>query len=385
MRAGFRIIDTDAHMMEPDWLWERYTEPEFNQRAPRMGVAPDSGRRTFLVEGETFTREKGAYPMAAPAFLEVADKAMEQHDRLRATGYSAEARLADMDEHGVDIQIIYPTRAGQMLGRDFRDTKLLAACVRAYNDWAAEYCAVAPERLRWAAALPMQDIDEAIVEARRAAGLGCVGYYMRPNPVGGRPLWHEDYDALWAVIERSGLPVSTHDSASSSVPSFGDRMATHTAGHILSHPFEAMAAMAGLIWFGVFERFPSLKVVHVEGDGGWTPYWLQRMEQHWRFSGNAEHEYLTRPPTAYFRSNVCVAFRGDEPTMKAAVELVGDDNFAWDTDYPHPDGTFPWGIQAMLDQPIPEESKRKMLWDNPARFFNLTDSTAGLAGAASGA
>ena len=52
--------------------------------------------------------------------------------------------------------------------------------------------------------------------------------------------------------------------------------------------------MAGLIWYGVFEKFPKLKVVHVEADGGWVPYWLQRMEQHWNFSGNAEHEYLTK-------------------------------------------------------------------------------------------
>jgi predicted TIM-barrel fold metal-dependent hydrolase len=149
-------------------------------------------------------------------------------------------------------------------------------------------------------------------------------------------------------------------------------METHTSGHILSHPFEAMAAMAGLIWFGVFEKLPKLKVIHVEGDGGWTPYWLQRMEQHWNFSGNAEHEYLTRRPTEYFRSNVCVAFRGDEPTMKAAVELVGDDNFTWDSDYPHPDGTYPWGVEAMLKQPIPQESKRKLFWDNAARIFNLS-------------
>ena len=56
---------------------------------------------------------------------------------------------------------------------------------------------------------------------------------------------------------------------------------------------------------------------------------------------------------------------------KGKVELVGDDNFLWDTDYPHPDGTFPWGIGAMIDQKIPDASKRKILWDNPARAFNL--------------
>ena len=369
MRNGFKIVDTDTHMMEPSWLWERYIEDEFKGREPRIGIAPDSGRKTFLVEGESFTREKGKYPMAAPAFLKAVQKAMGRFEKASQTGFSAQSRIDDMDEQGVDIQILYPTFTGQMLGREFRDTKLLAACCRAYNNWAAEYTSVAPERLRWAAALPMQDVEEAIKEAHRAAQTGCVSYYMRPNPVRGRTLWCEDYLPLWTEIEKIGKPISTHDSAS--VPSFGDRMETHTSGHILSHPFEAMAAMAGLIWYGIFEKLPQLQVIHVEGDGGWTPYWLQRMEQHWNFSGNAEHEYLTRRPTEYFRSNVCVAFRGDEPTMPAAVQLVGDDNFTWDSDYPHPDGTFPWGVEAMLKQPIPRESKRKLLWDNAARVFNL--------------
>ncbi len=58
--------------------------------------------------------------------------------------------------------------------------------------------------------------------------------------------------------------------------------------------------------------------------------------------------------------------------MPAAVALVGDDNFTWDTDYPHPDGAFPWGIEAMLKQPISPDSKRKLLWDNAARVFNLS-------------
>lgn len=371
MREGFKIVDTDAHMMEPEWLWERHMEDAYKSQAPKMGLAPGSGRRTFLVEGESFTREQGKYPMAAPAFLQAANKAMERFERARKTGFSAQSRLQDMDEQGVDVQILYPTFTGQMLGREFRDAKLLAACCRAYNNWAAEYTAAAPGRLRWAAALPMQAVEEAITEAWRAAQQGCVSYYMRPNPVRGRTLWHEDYLPLWRAIEQIGKPLSTHDSASASVPSFGDRMETHTSGHILSHPFEAMAAMAGLIWFGIFEQCPTLNVIHVEADGGWTPYWLQRMEQHWQFSGNAEHEYLSKRPTEYFKRNICVAFRGDEPTMKAAVELVGDDNFTWDSDYPHPDGTFPWGVAAMLKQPLARESKRKLLWDNAARVFNL--------------
>jgi len=371
MRNGFKIVDTDTHLMEPDYVFEKYIDERYKSQAPRMGKAPDSGRRTFLVEGEPFTREKGKYPMAAPAFLESVRKAMKRFERAAKTGFNPESRIQDMDDQGVDVQIIYPTAAGQMMGREFRDPKLLAACCRAYNDWSADFCSRDSKRLRWAAILPMQDPDLSIEEAQRAAKNGAVSFYARPNPVRGRAIFHKDYLPLWGEVEKIGVPISTHDSASASVESFGDRMDTHVSGHILSHPFEAMAAMAGLIWYGVIEKYPKLKVVQVEADGGWVPYWLQRMEQHWNYSGNAEHEYLTRRPTEYFKSNFFVAFRGDEPTMKAAVELVGDDNFLWDTDYPHPDGTFPWGVEAMMNQRISDESKRKILWDNAARAFNL--------------
>jgi uncharacterized protein len=371
MKDGYKIVDVDCHMMEPDWLWERHIEDRYKSAGPKMGIAAASGRRTFLVEGEPFTREKGKYPMAAPAFFKTVAKAMERFKRASATGFSPQSRLQDMDEQGIDVQILYPTFAGQMLGRRFNDAELLAACCRAYNNWAIEYCSANTQRMRCAAILPMQDVDKAVAEANRAAKLGAVSFYVRPNPVDGSSIFDDYYLPLWTEVERLGLPISTHDSASSSVPSFGDRMNTHVSGHILSHPFEAMAAMTGLIWYGVLEKLPKLKVVHVEADGGWVPYWLQRMEQHWNYGGNSEHEYLTKAPTEYFKSNFWVAFRGDEPTMKAAVELVGDENFLWDTDYPHPDGTFPWGIDAMMRQPIGQASKRKILWDNAVRAFNL--------------
>ncbi len=88
---------------------------------------------------------------------------------------------------------------------------------------------------------------------------GAISFYIRPNPVRGRTIFSEEYLPLWREVEKLGRPISTHESASASVPSFGDRMDTHVSGHILSHPFEAMAAMAGLIWYGVFEKFPKLQ------------------------------------------------------------------------------------------------------------------------------
>ena len=119
--------------------------------------------------------------------------------------------------------------------------------------------------------------------------------------------------------------------------------------------------MMSLIWYGVFERFPTLRVVHVEADAGWVPYLLQRMEQHWEFSGNAEHPDLKMPPTEYFRRNVFVACRGDECTLPSVVELAGDDNLTFNTDYPHPDGTWPWGMRRLEKQPISDDEQAEDL------------------------
>lgn len=371
MRDGFRVIDADCHQMESASMWRDHIDVSFRDRAP--GLEDVDGRKVFQVEGESIVAE-GKYPFSAPEFHAVMARAMMRFKRLREAGFGASARLQDMDEYGVDVQILYPTVGGQLLGREFHDSELLAACCRAYNDWSAAYCSQSPARLRWAAMLPLQAPDLAIEEARRAAVAGCVGFYVRPNPVAGRNLYHADYDALWSEIEELGRPLCIHDSGSPHLPSFGDRMDSHVSGHILAHPFEAMAAMAGLIWYGVFERHPKLTVVHVEADAGWLPYWLQRMEQHWEYSGNAEHPELSKPPTAYFLSNMYVAARGDERTLGSVVELVGDDNVVFNTDYPHPDGTFPWGFERFEKQVIPADSKRKILWDNAARAFGINEA-----------
>ena len=104
--------------------------------------------------------------------------------------------------------------------------------------------------------------------------------------------------------------------------------------------------MMSLIWYGVFEHFPRLRVVHVEADAGWVPYWLQRMEQHWDFSGNAEHPdlKLRRPSTSSATSSSPAA--ATRRRCRRVVELAGDDNLVFNTDYPHPDGTWPWGMRA---------------------------------------
>lgn len=157
----------------------------------------------MMVEGEPITKQDGSYPMHSKEFQEAAARGMEKHEQSRAEGFRPEARIRDMEGHGVDAQVIYPTVGGQILGKEFRDTELLGAVCRAYNDWSLEYASLAPEQLRIAAMLPMQAPDLAIEEAKRTADAGAACFYLRPNPVCGRNLYHAEYDPLWSAIERS--------------------------------------------------------------------------------------------------------------------------------------------------------------------------------------
>jgi predicted TIM-barrel fold metal-dependent hydrolase len=356
--------------MEPPAMWAEYIDTDFADRAPSVGEL-GGGRKGICCEDEPLAKQDGSYPIHSEEFLAAAAKAMERFQRSRKQGFNAASRIEDMDEYGVDAQVIYPTVGGQLLGKPFKDLDLLAACCRAYNDWSLEYCSKDGERLRMAAMLPVQAPDLAVEEVHRMVAKGAACFYVRPNPVAGRNLYHADYDPLWAAIAASGKPICIHDSGSPYWPSYGDRMDTHTSGHIIAHPVEAMVAMMSLIWFGVIQRHPDLKIVHVEADAGWVPYWLQRMEQHYDFSGQAEHPELQKRPTEYFKSNFLVAARGDEMTLPAAVQLVGEDFLTFNTDYPHPDGTWPKGMQDLEEQPISDDAKRKIFWSNAAPLFGI--------------
>src|SRR5262245_49764265 len=131
MRNGYKVVDTDAHQMEPPRMWEEYMDAPFRARAPR---SEPGGPIKMSIEGEPLTAE-GKYPFHSPDFLAALMKGMQRFERARTAGFSAASRLADMDEEGVDAQVLYPTIGAQLLGREFHDLELLAACCRAYNDW----------------------------------------------------------------------------------------------------------------------------------------------------------------------------------------------------------------------------------------------------------
>ena len=135
---------------------------------------------------------------------------------------------------------------------------------------------------------------------------------------------------------------------------------------------ENMISLGHLMYTGILDKHPNLRCSFLEGNAGWVPFWLGRLDDHsvGRQSVFWDDNNLSMTPTEFFKRNIWVACDGDEAGLSAVLDLIGDDNFVWNTDYPHSDAPDPdKALPELLDQPISEESKKKILWDNPVRLF----------------
>jgi predicted TIM-barrel fold metal-dependent hydrolase len=222
------------------------------------------------------------------------------------------------------------------------------------------------------AMIALHDPADAVKEARRAVGkLGFVGVFARPEPLRDLP-WHSRYfDTLWSAVEELGVPLGFHSAtAAGEVPQIGDRFGENLLlRHVVSHPMENMMAMVDTIGGGVCERHPKLKLAFLECYCGWASFLLHRMD-----NAMAKGRFPTAgklKPSEYFKRQ-CWISTEHEKELPMTIELLGDDNVVFSTDYPHGDSDFPQGVEEFLElEGVSNESRKKILWDNCARLYNI--------------
>jgi uncharacterized protein len=264
------------------------------------------------------------------------------------------ARLADMDQEGVDVAVNYPT---PLLGvSDFPDIASSVSACRAYNDWFADhYHRVAPDRLFAMALVPLRDAEEAATEAMRAVkDLGAVGVMVQPY-VGDLHLCDPELDALWSAVDLMGVPIGVHGSRHNCAPHLRSESFRNQARfYALSHPFQQQVAMGDLVLGGVLERFPRLKVVFLESGVGWMPTYIDRLDEAYR---SVREDWpdagveLARQPSEYVLSGNCwFSCEPDEPNLSAAVDYLGEDRVIYASDYPHFDCSFPYSVRELVEE-----------------------------------
>ena len=130
--------------------------------------------------------------------------------------------------------------------------------------------------------------------------------------------------------------------------------------------------MAEFIVGGILERHPQLKVGFLEGNCSWVPWLLYRLDEYWELLGKDEEVKLSLKPSEYFHRQCFVHIDVDEAPAADVIRRLGADNLFFSSDYPHADSRFPHATETFLAlEGIDEASKRKILWDNPARMYNL--------------
>ena len=382
MKNGYRVLDSDLHVIELGEVYETYLDERYRDKMPRyLGWSPTNFPH-WEVQGQMIPPWAVAGDVAGvQKFLDA--PADEIYRSARERDYDAASTLDAMDREGIDLAVVYRTFAHMVVSIDELEPRYATAYCAAFNDWLSDYCGAEPERLKPAAILSLHDPDLAAAEARRAVEeKGHVAVVLLPMPVKGRYVHAPECDVLWKEIVRLGVPLAFHGtSGGASLDYASNRFRAHpnfrTLNHASAFPVELMLAMGAMIVGGVLERFPDLRVGFLEGNCGWLPWWLDRLDDQWQKYGGGEKLQLSALPSAYFKRQCYIATDVDEELLRVVIDAIGDDNVVMSVDYPHADGPYPFGTETFLALPgVSAESKRKIMWDNCLRLYGFDDNIA---------
>ena len=359
----FFMVSADCHANEPHDFLAKRIDSKLARRLPRVEV-DENGDRWQVTEGYRPIRIRFKRPLEG------------EDGRRNASGATPEERLRDMEEDGVDAEVIFPNKGLSMWATP--DPEFAMACCRCWNDWAWETFGPHNDRMSPMACLATGDLEGSIAEVQRAAQLGFRGLTLPSKPIFGphdaqQPNYNLPmFDPLWAAIQDADLPMTFHVSTGRD-----PRAAKGNGGAVINYVSHSLAPtiepLANLCASGVFERFPKLRFATIEAGIGWVAWALTAMDEAYR-----KHHMWVQPklgglPSDYFRAHGMASFQEDEPGLRDAQahDLAG--NFMWANDYPHHEGTWPHSAAAIERTMgfLTENERAQILGLNAARFFGF--------------
>ena len=391
-----RIISVDDHVVEPPDLWTSRLPAKYHDRCPR--VERDSA--VFNFEGGEFTYQKGVpggaecdwwlyddlvYPfpkLSAASGFETLDVEPVTFDQIRPGGWKQADRLADMTANHVDVSLCFPNVLPRFCGQTFlerEDKELALLCVQAYNNWMIdEWCAGDGRgRLIPLTLIPLWDPAAAALEVHRCADKGSFAVAFSENPYHlGLPSIH-DKDRFWdpflTACQETDTVVCMHIGSSSKMPATSPDAPFSVSSTITFA--NAMGSMCDYILSGVFVRFPRLRVSYAEGQVGWMPYVIERMDKIWAERGDASFGIdLPEPPSTYIPGHVWGCIFDDEIGLKNR-DVIGMDQICFEVDFPHADSTFPHTLEVatrICDAAgLADEEVYKLMRGNAIECFGL--------------
>jgi len=415
MMKDFPTFDCDAHVTEPPWIWERakdwLTTDELGALKTTMWY--DAETKQLIVNGLAGaglgSQRIGGTPgvvniltSAGPGLKHNIQRAFnvrnlnpktaltkEQADYIDHKGsYEPKARLRDMDVQGIDQVMIIPTDIDTYPW--LQDAVGAKAMCKAYNEWAYEYCQENPERLYFAAMLPMQDPTFATQELYRVAAKGCRVGLIRPiDAMGNYPI-QPKYESLWYAMEETGVVYGMHPFPALGTLKPPGYTEQYSGAELISRTiyssglphffltnvqnFQAEAALwvTMVLMSGFFERHPKLRAAVFEASSTWLSFLLDECDKFYKLYRNERQmPRLKRLPSETFFAHCVTGFEGDEAPPSRLPEFYKD-ILAWSSDVYHHDGDDVWrALDTMRKCELPESYQTKFLGENARKLYHI--------------
>ena len=379
-----QTIDVDQHLFESRTTWSDYIDPA--QRNDALSITDDDRGWPWLTwRGARMTPLEVPVPERSSLIGDDrlrrvrGERSRASFEELVPEAYRlAGARLAAMDEFGLDGAVLFPNYGLLWENRLASDRDAQRANARAYNRFAEGVCADGGGRLFAVAHVLLHDPDWAVAEIRRIAAAGTRLAMVAPAPVDGKPLSHPDFDRVWAAFSDAGVAPVFHVSEFESPlhpawregePEDGERLFDSIFLYLAP-----AVALANLILFGVLERFPELRIGVIELTASWVPHFLLHIDGASDFYAQRHGEPFRRlaaRPSQYFLRQVRVAALPYEMPNRL-VPKVGDDTFMIGSDWPHAEGVAnPMAAAERAAAGLPAPARDNLLGANAARLLGL--------------
>jgi aminocarboxymuconate-semialdehyde decarboxylase len=318
-------------------IWSKY-EPTAARKHGKPGretrprtVTVDAHSHVGVPRAAEFVKPHlAASPMVAFANEETRALGRKQEQDVAARA-SLEQRLADLDALGLDMQVIKPPPAQCYYAVPL---EIAVKAAQMVNDGIAEFVARRPDRLKGFGTVPMPDGREAATELERCVGkLGFKGVEVLTN-VNGRELSDPAFAPFWAKAEQLGVLVMIHPNGFT----HAERLGRFYFNNVIGNPLETTIALQYLIFDGVLERQPRLKILAAHG-GGYLASYAGRMDHAWGARSDA-HGALPHPPSSYVKRVYFDSVVFTPHQLKELVRVYGADHIVLGTDYPFDMGEY---------------------------------------------
>jgi predicted TIM-barrel fold metal-dependent hydrolase len=384
MRDGHKVFDTDTHVSASCEELDPYLSPRLRELVPdleahrfevKIGFAGEINEPPFRHRYRLGARIAGWGESDPRVLGEAAPRHQERHFqhfmgvRFPTDGGHelAAPRLKDMDEEGVDVQLLVPDGANGA-----ENSEVEFEMIAAQHRWLEDLTSAAPGRLKSILIASARSVEQSVAEIHRYASSSWARGVQVYMPL-DYPVDHPDLAPIFHAAEDEGLAI-VHHSFASGYPGYRDMWDNPFLGRTASHPWAAARFVGAVVGAGMFDRYPKLRFGILESGFGWLPHWAVRMDDQLIYVGYCD-ENLKEKPSDYLKSGrfFCSIEMHEGPEMvRMFTELLGDDILMIGTDYPHAESRFPQSVDRVLawkDKGISETTIRKILWDNPTRYF----------------